>query len=98
MAIEDEIKRVVGTYVKEASDKMALEVKNNLEKLDIESEKISLQLLAESTRTAEKIKMDIQKLCDKEIEKLRQDIEKFVVQIKDSFTKRTGGKTWFWLK
>lgn len=98
MAIEDEIKRVVGTYVKEASDKMALEVKNNLEKLDIESEKISLQLLAESTRTAEKIKTDIQKLCDKEIEKLRQDIEKFVVQVKDSFTKRTGGKTWFWLK
>jgi|688.fasta_scaffold00244_94 hypothetical protein len=98
MAIEDEIKRVVGTYVKDASDKMSLEVKNNLEKLDEESEKISLQLLLESTKLTEKIKTDIQKLCEKECEKLKQDIEKFIAQVKDSFTKRTGGKTWFWLK
>ena len=105
MAIEDEIKKVMMLQVKEASDKLSAEVKNSLEKLDMESQSISLQIQIDGTKQTEKNKTELSKHCDKEFEKLKQDaeklkndLEKSLAQIKESFIKRIGGKSWFSLK
>lgn len=105
MAIEDEIRKVMMLQVKEASEKLSSDMKNIVEKLDAESQGISLQIQIDGTKQAEKNKTELTKHCDKEFEKLKQeveklknDLEKSLAQIKESFTKRTGGKTWLWLK
>lgn len=105
MAIEDEIKKVMMLQVKDASDKISIDVKNSLEKLDMESQSISLQIQIDGTKQLEKNKSELSKHSDKEFEKLKQDVEKLksdleksLVQIKESFIKRIGGKAWLWLK
>jgi exonuclease VII small subunit len=105
MAIEDEIRKVMMLQVKEAADKLSTEVKNSFEKLDMESQSISLQIQIDGTKQLEKNKIELSKHCDKEFEKLKQEVEKLksdheksLAQIKESFIKRIGGKSWFSLK
>jgi exonuclease VII small subunit len=105
MAIEDEIRKVMMLQVKEASDKLSTDVKNSFEKLDMESQSISLQIQIDGTKQLEKNKIELSKHCDKEFEKLKQEVEKLksdheksLAQIKESFIKRIGGKSWFSLK
>ena len=105
MAIEDEIKKVMVLQAREASDKISIDVKNGLERLDAECQSTSLQIQIDGTKQLEKNKIELTRHCDKEFQKLQQevdrlksDLEKSLAQIKESFIKRIGGKAWLWLK